>query len=539
MRLQSNLVDIHRRKIYPAEIRIKNGNIYSIEESGKAPNHFILPGFVDAHIHIESSMVTPVSFSKAAIRHGTVAVVSDPHEIANVLGKEGVVFMVVDGRKTPLKIMFGAPSCVPATSFESSGAAIDVHEVEEILKIPGVGYLSEMMNYPGVLHGEAGVMEKIYLAKSMGVPIDGHAPGLTGGDLEIYSAAGISTDHECFTYNEAKEKISKGFKILIREGSGAKNFNALIPLLKEHPEKIMFCTDDLHPDDLLKGHINLFVRRAIREGYDLFDVLRAAGLNAAEHYNLEVGLLREGDPADFIIVDSLEDFNIVETFIDGKAVFSNETVNIDFDQPEKPNQFNIKTIEEKDLAVKVDGKSIRVIQTIDGELITKEIKETPKVENGNVISNTDRDVLKMAVVNRYFQSNPAIGFVNGFKLQKGALASSIAHDSHNIICVGTDDRYMKEAINKIIEYRGGIVAHDGKDLFGLPLEIAGIMSSGSVEHAAQKYSELTTIARKMGSDMKAPFMTLAFMALLVIPELKLSDKGLFSGNTFSFTSLFY
>ena len=539
MRLQFNLVDIHNRKVYPAEIRIQNGKIHSIEKSGKRMNRYILPGFVDAHIHIESSMVTPTSFSRSAIRHGTVAVVSDPHEIANVLGKKGVIFMVDDGRKTPLKLLFGAPSCVPATSFESSGAVIDVRQIEELLKIKEVGYLSEMMNYPGVLHAEADVMDKLHLAKSMGVPIDGHAPGLTGGDLEVYSAAGISTDHESFTYDEAKEKISKGLKILIREGSGAKNFSALIPLLREYPDRIMFCTDDLHPDDLLKGHINLLVKRALHEGYDLFDVLRAAGLNAVEHYNLGVGLLREGDPADFIIIDSLEEFNIIETFIDGKAVYSNETINIDFVQSEKPNKFNIKTIGEKDLAVKVDGKSIRVIRAIDGELITKEIKERPKIEDGNVISDTDRDILKMVVVNRYFQSKPAIGFVNGFKLQKGALASSIAHDSHNIICVGTDDRYMKEAINKIIEYRGGIVVHDGKGLFGLPLEIAGIMSTGSVEQAAQKYTDLSTIARKMGSDMKAPFMTLAFMALLVIPELKLSDKGLFNGNTFSFTSLFY
>ena len=319
---------------------------------------------------------------------------------------------------------------------------------------------------------------------------------------------------------------------------GAKNFDTLLPLLKEHPDKIMFCTDDLHPDDLLKGHINLFVKRAIQKGYDLFDVLRASGLNAVEHYNLGVGLLREGDPADFIIIDSLKDFNIIETFIDGEAVFSNETVNIDFVQSEKPNKFNIQSIEEKDLAVKMDGNSIRVIQAIDGELITKEIKERPKIENGKVVSDTERDILKMTVVNRYIQSKPAIGFINGFKLQVGALASSIAHDSHNIICVGTDDRYMKEAINKIIEYKGGIVVHDGKGLIGLPLEIAGIMSSGSVEHAAQKYAELSIAARKIGSDMKAPFMTLAFMALLVIPELKLSDKGLFCGNTFSFTSLF-
>ena len=538
MRIQANLIDVHNRKIFPAEITIRNDKIYSIEEIKIKQNRFILPGFIDAHVHIESSMVTPVSFSRAAIRHGTVAVISDPHEIGNVLGKAGVVYMIQNGRKTPLKILFGAPSCVPATAFESSGASIDTREIEELLNFPEVGYLSEMMNYPGVLQGDDEVMEKIQLAQSMDVPIDGHAPGLTGKGLEVYSAAGISTDHECFTYGEAQEKISKGLKILIREGSGAKNFDTLIPLLKDYPDKIMFCTDDLHPDDLLRGHINLFVKRALQKGYDLFDVLRAAGLNAVEHYNLGVGLLKEGDPADFIIIDSLKDWNIVETYIDGQAVFSNDKVDIDFVESEKPNKFNIGTIEEKDLAVKMDGNSIRVIQAIDGELITKEIKVRPKIANEKVISDTDRDVLKIAVVNRYFQSKPAMGFINGFKLQKGALASSIAHDSHNIICVGTEDIYMKEAINKIIEYKGGIVVHDGKGLIGLPLEIAGIMSSGSVEHAAQKYADLSIAAGKIGSDMKAPFMTLAFMALLVIPELKLSDKGLFSGNTFSFTSLF-
>lgn len=539
MELHSNIVDIHSRRIYPAEVRIHNDRISSIRESSKNPGHYLVPGFIDAHVHIESSMVTPVAFSKVAMRHGTIGAVSDPHEIANVLGLEGVDFMVNNAAKTPMKILFGAPSCVPATSFESSGSEIDAEGISILLQNSDVGFLAEMMNFPGVIQGDSEVIKKLSIAKNGNFPIDGHAPGLTGKDLEKYVAAGISTDHECFTYEEAIEKILLGMKILIREGSGAKNFNSLIPLLQKYPDRIMFCTDDLHPDDLMKGHINLLVKRAIAKGYNIFDVLKAAGMNAADHYGLDIGMLREGDPADFIVVDSLENWNVLETYINGSSIYKDGLTNIGLVEAEKPNNFNIQKIQSGDLIVKAEGEDLRVIKAIDGELITKEVRVKGKTDGVNVVTDIENDILKMALVNRYSQSKPALGFINGFGIEKGALASSIAHDSHNIICVGTSDEYMAEAINWIIEHKGGIVVNDGNHVQGLPLDIAGIMSSGTVEYAARKYNELSIIAKEIGSEMNAPFMTLAFMALLVIPELKLSDKGLFSGKIFSFTSLFY
>jgi adenine deaminase len=539
MILRSNLVDIHKNRIYPAEITLINGVIGSIKPTEERVDHYILPGFIDAHIHIESSMVTPVAFSEVAVRHGTIGLVSDPHEIANVLGKEGVGFMVHNAQATPMKILFGAPSCVPATKFESAGAIISDKDIEELLQSGKVGFLSEVMNYPGVIQKEFEILRKIAVAVKQGVPIDGHAPGLRGEELVEYVRAGISTDHECLSFEEAAEKISLGMKVLIREGSGAKNFNTLIPLLKEFPEKIMFCTDDLHPDDLLKGHINILVKRAVKMGYDLFDVIRAAGMNAAEHYGIDVGMLREGDKADFILVDSLISWNVLKTYINGRAVYENGTVNIEYYNREAPNRFFINKIKLDELVVKANRNYLRVIRAIDGDLVTEEIKAKALVMDGNVVADIKNDILKIAVVNRYHQAVPATGFINGFKLKKGAIATSIGHDCHNIICIGTSDKDMAESINWLVENKGGIVVHDGKNLFGLALEIAGLMTTGNVKYAAGKYKELTSIARKIGSEMQAPFMTLSFMALLVIPELKMSDMGLFSGKSFSFVSKFF
>ena len=538
MLIRSNLVDIHRRSVYPAEIMVQNGRIASIREIPEKQKDFLLPGFIDAHVHIESSMVTPVAFSREVVRHGTVSVVSDPHEIANVLGREGVNFMVENARKTPLKICFGAPSCVPATNFESSGAELNAEEIRKLFKIPEIGFLSEMMNFPGVVNNDVDVLLKIRVARELGLPVDGHAPGLRGDDLTKYVAAGISTDHECFTYEEAEEKIQQGMKILIREGSGARNFNALIPLLRKYPEQIMFCTDDLHPDDLLRGHINKMVIRAVKEGYDLFDTLRAASWNAAKHYHLSTGMLRESDPADFILVDSLEEMNVISTFIDGRQVFERGEVKIEETLTTRPNIFNIKPVTTGDLAIKKRGNRIRVIQALDGELITNEKEQGVFEKEGMAIQNVEKDILKITVINRYQQQKPATGFIQGFLLKKGAIASSIAHDSHNIICVGASDNAMIQAINWIINHRGGIALSDELHVEGLPLEIAGIMSAGSASNAAEVYHSLTLQARKLGSEMKAPFMTLAFMALLVIPEIKLSDRGLFDGNKFSFVPLF-
>lgn len=536
--IKANLVDVVNRTIYAAEIFIEEGKIGRVIQIDEKPDNYILPGFVDSHIHIESSMLTPVEFSRAAIPHGTVATVSDPHEIANVLGRKGIEYMVENAKKSPLKIMFGAPSCVPATSFESSGATISSEDISELLMMDDIGYLSEMMNYPGVIFEDEEVSKKLSIARSLNYPIDGHAPGLKGKDLEKYCNSGISTDHECFTLDEAREKIALGMYIQIREGSGAKNFETLIPLLNEFPEKIMFCSDDLHPDDLLRGHMNLLVKRAIKMGYDLFDVLRAATYNAIQHYNLNVGLLKEGDPADFIIVNSLEEWEVERVCIDGDFCFDKGEVKVDKVETEAINRFKAIEIEEKDIAVIATGEKIKVIQSIDGELITKKEIAGNITIGERVISDTNKDLLKVVVVNRYEKSSPAIGFIKGFGLKKGAIASSIAHDSHNIICVGASDRAIKEAVNWIIKHRGGIVAFNGDAFTGLPLPVAGILTNASAEYAAEMYKKASKIAKEIGSELTAPFMTLAFMTLLVIPELKLSDKGLFDGKSFTFTPLF-
>lgn len=538
MELKANLVDIHNNKTYPASIKVLDGIITQIQRINEKVDNYILPGFVDAHVHIESSMVTPVEFSRTAITHGTIGAVSDPHEIANVLGKEGVTFMLENAKNTPMKIVFGAPSCVPATNFESSGAEINVKDIEELLKMDGVEYLSEMMNFPGVIHGIPEVMEKVTLAHQMNVPIDGHAPGLAGEELEKYAQAGITTDHECFSIEEAEEKIGLGMKILIREGSGAKNFDALIPLLERFPDKIMFCTDDLHPDDLLKGHINLLVKRAIEMGFNLYDVIRAGGYNAALHYGMDIGTLQVNDPADFLLVDSLEEWNILKTFINGKEVYSEGVVKIGSINTMISNKFGIYNIKQEEIKVIAKASKLRVIEAINGELVTKSKIVPTKIVQGLAVQDTEFDLLKIAVVNRYKQARPGIGFIHGFNLKKGAIASSIGHDSHNIICVGVGDLEMTETINWIIDNKGGIAVHNGTEIEGLQLEIAGIMSSGSVLNAARKYHQLTLKAKEIGTTLDAPFMTLAFMALLVIPELKLSDKGLFDGNSFSFTPLF-
>jgi len=538
MQIRSNLIDIHKRCIYPVELELENGRIKSIDEISEIQQTHILPGFIDAHVHIESSMVTPVAFSRTAIKHGTVGTVSDPHEIANVMGVDGVEFMIENARKTPMKFLFGAPSCVPATSFESSGAEIGPGDIEKILQKKDVGYMSEMMNYPGVIYGDPIVLKKIEIAREMNMPIDGHAPGVIGKDLEKYASAGISTDHECFTYEEAIEKISHGMKILIREGSGAKNFSALIPLLKEYPEMVMLCSDDLHPDDLIKGHINVLVKRALEEGYDLFDVIRSAGLNAVEHYNMDVGMLKENDSADFIEIDSLENWNILKTYINGKLYFDSGEVHIEKQDISPINRFNISKINKSELNLRAESTMLNVIKAIDGELITRKEKHSALIENGNVISDLDNDILKICVINRYKQSPPAIAFIKGFGLKAGALASSIAHDSHNIICVGVSDREIVETVNWIIDHKGGIAAYNGGEIFGLPLEVGGIMSTEPTDKAANSYSKLSNIARDLGSELHAPYMTLAFMALLVIPELKISDKGLFDGTSFSFTPIF-
>ncbi|NHN28110.1 adenine deaminase [Flavobacterium jejuense] len=537
MQIQGQIVDIQNKRIYSGEITVENGKIKSIIEKEHDVKPYILPGFIDAHIHIESSMLVPSEFAKIAVLHGTVATISDPHEIANVLGKDGVYYMIENSKQVPLKFHFGAPSCVPATTFETAGAIIDSEGIKELLASPDIHYLAEMMNYPGVLFDDAEVLKKIEWAKHFKKPVDGHAPGLRSEPLQKYIGAGITTDHECFTYEEAKEKLALGMKVIIREGSAAKNFEALIDLLPDNYENIMFCSDDKHPDDLVISHINALCARAIAKGMDLFKVLQVACVNPVHHYNMNVGLLKENDAADFIVVENLTDFKVTQTYINGELVAENGQSHVKHITFETPNNFNITNKSIADFEVESAAKKIRVIEALEGQLITNEIHHKSLINDGKLVSDVQNDILKMAVVNRYKNTKPAIAFIKNFGLKKGAIASSVAHDCHNIVVVGTSDEAICNAVNVLIENKGGVCAVNGTEKHVLSLPVAGIMSAKDGWETGKLYEVIDAKAKEYGSTLHAPFMTLSFMALLVIPDLKLSDKGLFSGNSFSFVDL--
>jgi len=540
MQINANIVDILNRRIYAGKIIISGSKITAILEEGEEDPDlpYALPGFIDAHIHIESSMLVPSEFAKMAVQSGTVATVSDPHEIANVLGINGVNYMLDNAAQVPFKFFFGAPSCVPATSFETAGDELDAGQVRELLERDDIWYLSEMMNYPGVLHGDKQVMAKLQAAREVGKPIDGHAPGLTGQDAVDYINAGIETDHECFTYEEALWKLQNGMKIIIREGSAAKNFEALYPLIDEFPDRVMLCSDDKHPDDLMVGHINKLVARAIDNGCNLFNTLRTACVNAAVHYKLPVGLLNVGDAADLVLVEDLTSFDALATIIDGKIIYAADTregkptVAIPDVAIEPINNFstNFKSVDEF-ATIPQEGPR-RIIKAIDGEIVTDEISADVSSRDGIDIES---DILKIVVVNRYSNHPPAIGFITGFGLKQGAIASSVAHDSHNIVAVGCDDFAITHVVNLVIEANGGVAASDTDDEALLPLPIAGLMSDLTGVETAKAYTSVDTFAKEiLGSVLTAPFMTLSFMALLVIPKLKLSDLGLFDGERFEF-----
>lgn len=536
--ISGNVVDVLNARIYPGQLQISKGRIIDIIPEDKKYETYLIPGLVDSHIHIESSMLPPSEFARVAMIHGTVATVSDPHEIANVLGVKGVTFMIEDAQRVPLKFYFGAPSCVPATDLETSGASLGPEEVEKLLKLDEVKYLAEVMNVPGVLNEDPGVMKKIQSAKKYLKSIDGHAPGLRGKDLEKYIRAGISTDHECLTREEVIEKITLGMKIHLREGSAAKNFEAFLPLVEEHYENLMFCSDDKHPDDLVAGHINDMVKRSLQYGIDPMKVLRIASVNPVLHYGLEVGLLRKGDWADFLLVDNLDNFNIQKTFINGEVVAENGCSFISRGTVKVVNNFNVNKKAVTDFRLPAEGDKINVIEAIDGQLITNRLVVTPKNRNGFVVSGVENDILKIAVANRYHEAKVAIGFIKNFGIKKGAIASSVAHDSHNIIAVGVTDEDICAAVNLVIENQGGIcvVWEDQKVI--LPLPIGGIMSKQDYIKVAERYTEVDKAAKALGSTLSAPFMTLSFMALPVIPKLKLCDQGLFDGEKFGFIHIF-
>ncbi len=536
--LRTQLVDVHRRTIRPVTIHAEQGRIREISPSADAGSRFTLPGFVDAHIHVESSMLTPAEFARAAVVHGTVATVSDPHEIANVLGVEGIRFMLDNAASVPLKFFYGVPSCVPATDFETAGARLPSGAVQELLADPRLPYLAEMMNFPGVLSQDAEVMAKVRAAREAGKPIDGHAPGLRGSQARAYIDAGITTDHECTTMEEALDKLVAGCKVQIRQGSAARNFDALYSLIDQYPQACMLCSDDRHPDDLIAGHINLLVRDAVARGQDLFHVLRCASINPIEHYGLDVGQLRVGDPADMITVSDLHAFDVITTYIDGRPVAERGKANFAAPAVQPLNRFATISVSDADWTIPATSSRIRVIEAMDGELITRAGIDTARIEGGLAVADPSRDLLKLTVVNRYAQAPAACGFIRGFGLTRGALASTVAHDCHNIVAVGADDESLTSAVRALIGAQGGLcVAADGTSEV-LPLPIGGLMSTGTCAEVAAQYSQLNVAARRLGTQLRSPFMTLSFMALLVIPALKLSDRGLFDVERFQFVPLF-
>ncbi len=535
--IKGQYIDIVGKRIFPAAISVHEGVISAIQEIPAAPQQFILPGFIDSHVHIESSMLIPSAFARLAVIHGTIGTISDPHEIANVCGVEGVHYMINNGKKVPFHFFFGAPSCVPATTFETAGASINSEEVATLLDNKDIYYLSEMMNFPGVLFKDEEVMKKIKAAHAVGKPVDGHAPGLMGEDAQKYIEAGISTDHECFTIEEAVDKLSYGIKILIREGSAAKNFEALYELIDDHPNSVMLCSDDKHPDSLVLGHINQLCARAVAKGLNVFNILKAACINPVVHYQLPTGMARVNDPANFIVIEDLTHFKVAQTYINGQLVAEKGQSLIQPIDEKIINQFDTTLIKVEDIQVDLGTyptkeNKIAVIEAIDGQLITNYLWEDPTIIDGKIISDTNKDILKIVVYNRYHPAVPKMAFIKNFGFQHGAIASTVAHDSHNIIAVGVNDHEIVQAINAVIQEKGGISCVKEQELKVLGLPVAGLMSKDDPYMVAEAYSTIDAMAKSLGSTLGSPFMTLSFMALLVIPHLKLSDKGLFDGDRF-------
>lgn len=538
-RIRAKVVDITARRIMPAEVEVRHGRISAIREVEGQVEGYLLPGFIDAHVHVESSMLTPASFARLAVTHGTVATVSDPHEIANVLGEEGVELMLADGAKVPFHFFFGAPSCVPATAFETAGATLDAAAVRRLLERPEILYLSEMMNYPGVINGDPEVMRKLDHARRLGKPVDGHAPGLRGEAAMRYIQAGrgsgqvaISTDHECFTLDEALDKIAHGMRISIREGSAARNLEALMPLLVSHPEHVMLCTDDMHPDRLVQGHINDLCARCVAEGVDKFNVLRAACINPIIHYGLPVGRLKVGDAADMVLVDDLVRFRVRRTWVRGTLVAEDGRSRIEPVPCMHLNRFQCSPKHSAQLRVTARDPQLLAMEAVDGQLITHKRMLIGRLEQGELMPDPAQDLLKIVVADRYTDTPPAVGWIRGFGLKRGALASCVAHDSHNIVAVGTNDADLCRAMNAVIEACGGISLADGERLEMIPLPVAGIMTDADPYQVADSYAAIDQVAKDLGSTLAAPYMTLSFMALLVIPHLKMSDQGLFDGDEF-------
>ncbi len=549
MSVKGHIVDVISHEIFDGELVIDGETIVEVKRcelpESKTPWPYLMPGFIDSHVHIESSMMTPREFGRLVVAHGTVGVIADPHEIGNVLGVEGIDFMIRSSRQVRFNFCFGAPSCVPSIGgeIETCGAVLDAKDTEKLMARPDIGFLGEMMNYPGVLAGDKEVMAKIEAALRHGKPVDGHAPGLTGNQRNKYASAGISTDHECSTLEEGRSCISAGMKVIIREGSAAKDYELLKDLIGESPNMVMLCSDDCHPDDLVRGHINQIVKRALADGYDLWSVLQVACVNAQRHYRQKWGLLQAGDPATFIVVNNLSShFRVQHTFIRGTEVFSyngnishNAIFTSNEGEMELPNRFEAEPITVEDLNMDMKtGDTVHVILASDGSLLTKH--EVEKL-TGNPLKDARypwSEVQKMVVYNRYEPgAKPIVGLVRGFGIKSGAIAGTVAHDCHNIVAIGSDDEYLVRAINRIVEMRGGQVVITPEDMLDIPLPIAGLMAPFSGQETAILTISMHEIVKRTGCQMKSPFITMAFMCLPVIPDIKLTDRHLMDTKTMS------
>ena len=540
MNLKGHIVDVIRHEIYDGELVIDGETIVEVKHcelpENKKPWPYLMPGFIDSHVHIESSMITPREFGRIAAVHGTIGVIADPHEIGNVLGIEGIDFMIRSGRQVHFNFCFGAPSCVPAVGgeIETNGAVLNAKDTEELMARDDIGFLGEMMNYQGVLSGDKEVLAKIDAARRHGKPVDGHAPGLTGRQRDQYASAGITTDHECSTLEEGRSCINAGMKVIIREGSAAKDYELLKELIRESPNMVMLCTDDCHPDDLVRGHINLIVKRALADGFDLWDVLQAACVNAQRHYSQKWGLLQSGDPATFIVVDNLSPhFRVERTFIRGTEVYNyNAKINPHAmaveDNMDMPNRFVAEPITADDLNMDFKvGNTVHVIHASDGSLLTQHDEE---LLSGNPLKDARypwNEVQKIVVYNRYQPgAKPIIGLVRGFGIKDGAIAGTVAHDCHNIVAIGSNDTYLVSAINRIVEMQGGQVVITPEEMLDIPLPIAGLMSPFSGPETAILTIRIHEMVKQIGCQMKSPFITMAFMCLPVIPHIKLTDRHL-------------
>lgn len=532
--IEGNIVDVLTGEIFPGRIGHEGGVITSVERTPGPFRSFLVPGFIDCHVHIDSSLLCPSRFAEAAVPHGTTAVVTDPHEIANVLGVPGIAWMREDAACAPFRVFFTAPSCVPATPFETSGATLGPAEVEKLLAEDDVVALGEVMNYHGAIARDPDVMAKIRAARVSGKPIDGHGPLLAGNALREYLSLGISTDHECTGAAEAFEKHDLGMRILVRDGSAAKNLAALAPFARMH--EFLLVTDDILASDLLAGHLDTRLATAVSLGVEPLHALRAATIRPAEHYRLPLGAMAKGRKADAVRVADLSSFAVEEVYIGGTLVAAGGAAAFAPRPVPMPGAIRIAPKGADDFALPASGRSakVRVIRVIPDEIVTGSETADLRVEHGRVVPDAGRDVLLISVVNRYREAPVASGFVSGFGLKTGAIASSVAHDSHNIIAVGTNPGDMAAAVGAIVRESGGLAACGGGSATVLPLPLAGLMSGDPPRDVHERLERLHAAACGMGCVLPRPFMTLSFLSLLVIPRLKIGDRGLFDADAFRF-----